>query len=148
MKFLIINAIFYEDIAEMMLEGAISEMDALGHTYQKISVPGAFEIPPTISYAADIEKYDGFIALGCVIKGETIHHEIVARESARGLNDLAMNLNLAIGNGIITVDNYEQALFRADLNKGNRGGFAAEAAIKMAMIKSSFFHLLQENDEH
>lgn len=147
MKFLIINAIFYEDIAEMMLEGAVAEMDALGHSYQKLSVPGAFEIPATISYAADIEKYDGFIALGCIIKGETIHHEIVAMESARGLNDLAMNLNLAIGNGIITVENYEQALFRADINKGNRGGFAAQAAIKMAMIKNNFSNLLEEDNE-
>ena len=130
----------------MMLNAAISEIQALGHDYQKISVPGAFEVPSAISYAADLDTYDGYVALGCVIKGETLHHEIVARESARGINDLSMNLNLAIGNGIITVDNYEQALFRADSNKGNRGGFAAQAAVKMAMIKNKFFEILQNDD--
>ncbi|MBT4989474.1 MAG: 6,7-dimethyl-8-ribityllumazine synthase [Rickettsiales bacterium] len=147
MKFLIINAVFYEDISEMMLNGAIAELGAFGHSYNKLSVPGAFEVPAAISYAADTENYDGFISLGCIIKGETIHHKIVAHESARGINDLAMSLNLAIGNGIITVDNYEQALFRADINKGNRGGFAAQAAIKMAIIQKKFFNLLKEDDD-
>ncbi|MBL6785297.1 MAG: 6,7-dimethyl-8-ribityllumazine synthase [Rickettsiales bacterium] len=144
MKFLIINAVFYEDISEKMLNGAISELEAFGHTFNKLSVPGAFEIPAAISFAADTENYDGYIALGCIIKGETIHHEVVAYESARGINELATNLNLPIGNGIITVENYEQAIFRADINRGNRGGFAAQAAIKMAIIQKKFSNLLTE----
>ncbi len=147
MKFLIINAVFYEDIAEMMLAGAIAELEAFGHSYNKLSVPGAFEIPAAISFAADTEKYNGYIALGCIIRGETIHHEVVAYESARGINDLATSLNLPIGNGIVTVENYEQALFRADINKGNRGGFAAQAAIKMAIIQKNFSNLLKKEDD-
>lgn len=142
MHFLIISANFYDDIAQLLLDGAIMELKKGNHTFQKITVPGALEIPATISYASDTEQYDGFIALGCVIRGETSHYDIVANESARGLSELAVNLNLAIGNGVLTVENKEQAIKRADIKGSNKGGFAANTAIRMATIRDKFFEML------
>ena len=145
MHFLIVSANFYDDISQMLLDGAISELKKGDHTFQKISVPGALEIPATISYAVDTEQYDGFIALGCIIRGETSHYDIVTKESARGINELAVNLNLAIGNGILTVENKEQAITRADIKQKNKGGFAAQTAIRMAAIRDKFFEMLSDD---
>jgi len=140
MHFLIVVANFYEDISENLLNGAISLLDKEGHSYHKISVPGCLEIPATISFATDTLAYDGFIALGCVIRGETIHHEVVAHESARAINELAINMNLAIANGIITVENKKQALERSV--KQNKGEYAARTAITMAKIRDKFHDML------
>lgn len=145
MHFLIVSANFYDDVSQMLLDGALAELKKGDHSYQKISVPGALEIPATISYAVDTEQYDGFIALGCVIRGETAHYDIVANESARGLNELAVNLNLAIGNGILTVENKDQALVRADIKQRNKGGFAAQTAIRMSAIRDKFFEMLSDD---
>ena len=136
MHFLIVVSNYYEDISNILLESANSEIEKNNHTYQKISVPGALEISAVVSYAADSDIYDGFIALGCVIKGETIHYDIVCEESARSLNELAINLNLAVGNGILTVENKEQAMDREQEKK--RGSHAANTAIHMAIIKNKF----------
>ncbi len=142
MNFLIISANFYEDISSELLLGATQELEKEGHHYHKISVPGSFEIPAAISYATDLEIYDGFIALGCIIKGETLHHNVIAHESARALNELAINMNLAIGNGIITAEDKTQALARAAVKKRNIGGTAARTALKMATIRNKFQEML------
>ena len=138
-KVLIVQAVFYEKISAMLLAGAKAELDRSNVEYEIINVPGAFEIPTIISMCKDMknkffksfDQYDGYIALGCVIRGETSHYEYVCTESARGLNNLAMNDRLAIGNGILTVENEAQALERADPAKKDRGGFAAYACMEM-----------------
>jgi len=137
MRILIIEARYYEDISNALLEGAL---DALKKNkfleIKTITVPGALEIPHVISMAErENSGYDGYIALGCVIRGETTHYDYVCSESARALMDLAINNQLAIGNGIITVENYDQAFARADLKKKNKGGFAAETVLRMIAIK-------------
>jgi len=142
MHFLIILANFYEDISDELLKGAVDELEAAGHTYHKITVPGSLEIPAVVSFATDTSAYDGFIALGCIIRGETIHHQIVAEETSRGLNDLAMNMNLAIGNGVISAENKKQAMERASTKKRNKGAYAAQVAMKMAKIRDKFHEML------
>ena len=137
MRVLIIEARYYEDISNALLDGA---MDALkkyqGLEIITITVPGALEIPLVISIAEkEAAGYDGYIALGCVIRGETTHYDYVCTESARALMDLAIGNQLAIGNGIITVENSDQAWARADLNRKNKGGFAAETVLRMIPIK-------------
>ena len=137
MRVLIIEARYYEDISNALLDGA---MDALkkyqGLEIITITVPGALEIPHVISIAEkEAAGYDGYIALGCVIRGETTHYDYVCTESARALMDLAIGNQLAIGNGIITVENSDQAWARADLNRKNKGGFAAETVLRMIPIK-------------
>ena len=137
MRVLIIEARYYEDISNALLGGA---MDALkkyqGLEITTITVPGALEIPHVISIAEkEAAGYDGYIALGCVIRGETTHYDYVCTESARALMDLAIGNQLAIGNGIITVENSDQAWARADLNRKNKGGFAAETVLRMISIK-------------
>lgn len=137
-KILIINARFYDKISDMMLAGAIKEIEDKNFDYEVIDVPGAFEIPAVISFASKVNCYDGFIALGCVIRGETTHYDYVCFESARGLNDLAIKKNLAIGYGILTVENDRQAIVRADPKQKNKGGFAARACIRMMELKRKF----------
>lgn len=134
MKILIIEARFYPEIADPMLAGAKKVLDAAGAEYELLSVSGALEIPAVISMARD--SFDGFVALGCVIRGETYHFDIVSNESARGINDLAMQHKLAIGNGIITVENRAQAIVRA--GEMDKGGFAANACLEMIKIKEKF----------
>ncbi len=138
---LIVEARFYEDIADEMLSGAVNAIENAGATHDRISVPGALEIPAAIAmalYAAEDggRDYDGFVALGCVIRGETSHYDIVAGESARALMDLAIDECIAIGNGIITTENGEQAWARARVTEKNKGGAAAEAALAMIAIRS------------
>ena len=139
MKVLIVEARFYEDIADELVKGAIQVLDKAGVEYDRILVPGAFEIPGAIRFAADgSDEYDGYIALGCVIRGETTHYDYVCGESARGLQDLVLQSRLAIGYGILTVENSDQAWARCSVNKYNKGGAVAEAALRMIDLKKQF----------
>lgn len=136
---LIVEARFYDDLADALLNGAKMALAEAGASYDVVTVPGALEIPATISFALDGEtEYDGYVALGCVIRGETYHFEIVANESARALMDLAVEEGLAIGNGILTVENDEQAWVRARQAEGDKGGFAARAALTMIDLRKKF----------
>ncbi len=137
-KILIIQANFYQNISKMLLEGAIVELEKQNYQYDIIDIFGAFEIPATIAFAALSQQYQGYVALGCVIRGETTHYDYVCLESARGLNDLAFKQGLAIGYGIITCENQQQAVCRADKNQKNKGGFAVKACLKMIEIKKRF----------
>jgi 6,7-dimethyl-8-ribityllumazine synthase len=129
---LIVEARFYSHIANALLDGATAALDAAGVNFDRVSVPGALEIPPAIALAARSDKgYDGFIALGCVIRGETYHFEIVSNESARGLMDLGIRQGLCIGNGVLTVENEEQALVRASASGSDKGGDAARACLAL-----------------
>ncbi|MGX9424959.1 MULTISPECIES: 6,7-dimethyl-8-ribityllumazine synthase [Bradyrhizobium] len=137
---LIVEARFYDDIQDSLLEGAVAELKAAGVGYDVITVPGALEIPAAIAIAIDAAEkngkpYDAAVALGCVVRGETIHFEIVSMESSRGLMDLAVNRRFPLGNGIITVNTEEQAWARARANDLNKGGDAARAALAMLRIK-------------
>jgi len=139
LHFLIVEARFYEGLADELLRGAEGVLTAAGATFDRISVPGALEIPAAISFALDgDEDYDGFVALGCVIRGETSHYEIVSGESARALMDLTLAEGIALGNGILTVENEEQAWARARVGEMNKGGGAATAAVVMAALKRRF----------
>ena len=131
-----IEARFYADIADAQLAGAKSALSAAGATFEHISVPGALEIPVAIAMVATSQQhFDGYIALGCVIRGETTHYETVCSESARGLMDLAIAENLAIGNGILTVEDEAQAWERADVARKDKGGDAARAALSLATLR-------------
>ena len=134
-KFLIIEARFYDDILDSLVEGAIKKLEHSGFEYDRLQVPGALEIPAAIAMAAGTSSFLGFIALGCIIRGQTSHYDIVSNESARGLMHLSIEKKLAIGNGIIAVENIEQAWDRARASRKNKGGDAALAAIKMHSIK-------------
>lgn len=137
---LIVEARFYDDLADALLDGARAALDEAGATCDVLTVPGALEIPAVIAMALRAAKeggraYDGFVALGCVIRGETYHFEIVANESSRGLMDLALRKRAAIGNGILTVENEAQAWARARRDEGDKGGFAARAALTMIALR-------------
>ncbi len=133
---LIVEARFYNDIADALLAGARAVFDEAGAEYDSITVPGALEIPAAIAMALEARSdYDGVVALGCVILGETYHFEVVSNESARGLMDLAVRERIALGNGILTVDNEAQAKARAGGSIGNKGAEAARAALVMAKLK-------------
>ena len=137
--FLIVEARFYTDIADTQLAGAKSALSAAGASFEHISVPGALEIPVAIAMAAASEQhFDGYVALGCVIRGETTHYDTVSSESARGLMDLAVAENLAIGNGILTVEDEEQAWERADVARKDKGGDAARAAVCLGTLRERF----------
>jgi 6,7-dimethyl-8-ribityllumazine synthase len=136
MKVLVIEARFYEPISDMLLEGALDALGAADADVFQVTVPGALEIPHVISFAeAAGSGYDAYVALGCVIRGETTHYDYVCQESARAIMDLAVNQQLAIGNGIITVENEDQANARADKTQNDKGGFAARAALTMVGIR-------------
>ena len=137
-KFLIIEARFYDDILDSLVEGAIEKLEDNSFEYDRLQVPGALEIPAAIAMAADTGFFLGFVALGCIIRGQTSHYDIVSNESARGLMYLSIEKKLAIGNGIITVENVEQAWDRARASRKNKGGDAALAAIKMHSIKALY----------
>ena len=136
-KFLIVEARFYDHLNDMLIAGAKAALAAAGHESEVITVPGALEIPAALAMAAESGQYDGFVAIGVVIRGETYHFEIVAGESARGIMALTMD-GIAIGNGIITVENEAQALARADPSQKNKGGEAAIAAIRMLELQEKF----------
>jgi 6,7-dimethyl-8-ribityllumazine synthase len=142
-RVLIVEARFYDHISDALLDGAKKALAAAGAEFDVVAVSGALEIPAAISLAEEGGhrpagvRYDGYVALGCVIRGETYHFEIVANESARGLMDLAIARKLPIGNGILTVENEAQALARArsGANEGDKGGFAARACMEMIALK-------------
>jgi 6,7-dimethyl-8-ribityllumazine synthase len=135
LRILIVEARFYDHIADELLAGAQAALKSAGAEVDVISVPGALEIPAVIAMAEEGGhrpagvRYDGYVALGCVIRGETFHFEIVSTESARGITDLAIGRRLAIGNGILTVENEAQALTRAKAGEGDKGGGAANACL-------------------
>jgi len=136
-KFLIIEARFYDHLNDMLVAGARAAINAAGHKSETITVPGALEIPGAIALADASGDYDGFVAIGVVIRGETYHFEIVAGESARGIMAMTMD-GIAIGNGILTVENEAQALVRADPAQKDKGGEAAKAAIALYDLKERF----------
>ena len=135
-RVLVVEARFYADLADELLAGAADALKAFGADYEVISVPGALEIPAVVAMAAD--AFDGFVALGCVIRGETHHFDIVANESSRGLMDLAVSCKLAIGNGILTVEDGDQAWARARVSEGDKGGGAARACLEMMAVRDRF----------
>jgi 6,7-dimethyl-8-ribityllumazine synthase len=130
---LIVEARFYEDMAEELARGAESALATAGSTYERIAVPGALEIPGAIVKAHRTGRYDGYVALGVVLRGETSHYDIVAHESARGLMDLTLQ-GLSIGNGIVTCETADQAWSRVRVAGMNKGGAAAQAALAMIAI--------------
>ena len=136
-KLLIVEARFYDHLNDLLLEGTRAAIEDAGHIHETITVPGALEVPGAISLAAESGRFDGYVALGVVIRGETYHFEIVAGESARGIMALTMD-GLAIGNGILTVENEAQALTRAKPDEKNKGGEAAKAAMAMMALKERF----------
>jgi 6,7-dimethyl-8-ribityllumazine synthase len=142
---LIVEARFYEDIADELVKGAMSALEKAGVTFDRLAVPGAFEIPAAIRMAIRAmhfhphrRRYDGYVALGCVIRGETTHYDYVCQESARGLQDLALEFTLALGYGILTVENESQAWERARVDRKNKGGDAARACLAMIEAKRGF----------
>lgn len=137
-KILIVEARFYPEISNLLLDGAKAKIEASGFQYEIVNVMGALEIPTAISFAVASEKYAGFVALGCVIRGETSHYDIVANESARGLMKLALQKHLAIGNGILTVESEDQALVRANPKLKDKGGFAVAACLRMIELQKQF----------
>ncbi len=137
-KVFIAVARFYEDLASTMQQGACARLEKAGIAYDIANVPGAFELPSAIRMAIASGNYSGYIALGCVIRGETTHYDYVCTESARGLNDLALQHLAPIGYGILTVENEEQAWERAALDKGNKGADAAAACLIMMDLKQKF----------
>ncbi len=134
---LIVEARFYDHLNDLLIEGARAAIEAAGHSHETITVPGALEVPGAIALAAESETYDGYVALGVVIRGETYHFEIVAGESARGIMALTMD-GLPIGNGILTTENEAQSLTRARPTEGDKGGGAAKAALAMLALKDRF----------
>lgn len=135
---LLIEARFYEDITDELVRGALAAVERAGASYELVTVPGALEIPGAVVAAAGpVSRFDGYVALGCVIRGETGHYDIVAGESARGLMDLSMR-GLAVGNGILTVETHAQAWERARVDGGNKGGGAVDAALALLELGKRF----------
>ena len=137
---LIVEATFYPEISRLLLDGATAALERGGAYFDCVSVPGALEIPPTIHFAMKGgehggKHYDGYVALGCVIRGDTYHFEIVAGQSGRALVDLGIHYGLCIGNGILTVENEEQALVRADREQADKGGDAARACLALVGLR-------------
>ena len=126
---------FYEDISDQLLLGAKELLEEKGATYEVIDVPGAFELPAAVRFASLSKTFDGYIALGCVVRGETSHYEHVCNESARGLSDLAVRFQLAVGYGILTTDTREQAWHRASVRGSNKGRDVAEACLRMVDVR-------------
>ncbi len=133
-KVLLVEARFYDHLNDMLLAGARAAIEAAGHSHETITVPGALEVPGAIAMAAETGRYDAYVALGVVIRGETYHFEIVSNESARGVMALTMD-GIPIGNGILTTENEAQAIARADPKHLNKGGGAAEAALAMLALR-------------
>lgn len=140
---MIVEARFYEDIADELARGAVAALEESGASYERFSVPGAFEIPGAIRLAMDARRdgaprFDGYVALGCVIRGETTHYDYVCSESARGLQELVIRHKLAIGYGILTVENRDQAMERGAVDRGDKGRKAVEACLAMVGLAREF----------
>jgi 6,7-dimethyl-8-ribityllumazine synthase len=134
---LILEARFYADIADELARGAVAVLDRAGATHTRIGVPGALELPAAMAMAvAGSRRYDGYVVLGCVIRGETSHYDIVAGEAARGVMRLAVEQRLAVGFGLLTVEDDEQAWERAGVDRQNKGGAAAETALAMIALRA------------
>jgi 6,7-dimethyl-8-ribityllumazine synthase len=134
---LIIEARFYEDIADQLASGATAALDRAGATHERVAVPGALELPAALAMAVSAgQRADGYVILGCVIRGETGHYDVVVNESARGIMGLAVKHSLAVGFGVLTVENDEQAYERASVDRQNKGGGAAEAALAMIALRA------------
>jgi 6,7-dimethyl-8-ribityllumazine synthase len=133
-RLLIIEARFYEDLCDELARGASAAIETAGAIWERIAVPGALELPGAVAMAEQSKRYDGYVALGCVLRGETSHYDIVANESARGLMDLTMK-GVCIGNGVLTCETEAQAWARAKVAEGNKGGWAADAALAMIRFK-------------
>jgi 6,7-dimethyl-8-ribityllumazine synthase len=134
---LIIEARFYEELADELARGAVAALDRAGATHERIAVPGALELPAALAMAlAGPRRADGYVMLGCVIRGETGHYDIVANESARAIMRLVVDHRLALGYGILTVENDEQAIERASVARMNKGGAAADAALAMIALRA------------
>jgi len=136
---------YYEEVAEQLLAGALAVLEEAGASYELYEVPGAFEIPAAMAtamrspeFSGGRRRFDGYIALGCVIRGETTHYDYVCGECARGLQDLAVRHCLALGFGVLTTENMDQAMARADVNRGNKGADAANACLRMVEFKREF----------
>lgn len=144
LRILIVESRFYEDISDALLAGAKAALEAYGATYDVVTVPGAFEVPAAIAMAEDAghrpagRAYDGYVALGCVIRGETTHYDYVCEESARGLMDLSLKQLLCIGYGILTVEDEEQAWARARVSEGDKGGTVAKVCLDMIALRKTF----------
>jgi 6,7-dimethyl-8-ribityllumazine synthase len=139
-RILVVEARYYQEIADALLSGVVGTLDDEGATHDRITVPGALEIPTALAIALDAaaakkKPYDGAVVLGCVIRGETLHFEIVSEQSARGVMDVSIARRLPVGNGILTVDTEAQAFARARVTEGNKGGEAARAALTLIGIK-------------
>ncbi len=136
---------YYEEVAEQLLAGTLAVLEEAGASYELYEVPGAFEIPAAMAtamrspeFSGGRRRFDGYIALGCVIRGETTHYDYVCGECARGLQDLAVRHCLALGFGVLTTENMDQAMARADVNRGNKGADAANACLRMVEFKRQF----------
>jgi len=134
-KLLIIYSDYYQDISTALMNGATNALEEAGAVFDKIEVPGVLEIPAALAMCASTSNYDGYVLLGCVIRGETSHYEIVAFESARSIMKIMCENKLALGNGIQTVENHKQAWARADIEDKNKGGGAARAALAMIEVR-------------
>ncbi len=139
---MVVEARFYDDIAEELVRGALGVITQAGATFERYQVPGAFEIPAAIRFAirslefeSRLRRIDGYLALGCVIRGETSHYDYICGESARALQNLVCTYSIALGYGILTVENHDQAMERAAVNKRNKGGDAARACLEMIELK-------------
>ena len=136
-RILILDARFYEDIADQLVAGAVAALDEAGASHERISVPGAFELPAALAMAIPTGRYDGFVALGCVIRGETSHYEHVCGECARGLAMLAERHGIALGFGVVTAETREQAWERAAVKRRNKGAAAAGACLAMMAVRAT-----------
>ena len=145
-KILVVISRYYQSIADELEIGATSVIQASGCEFEVLEVPGVFEISAAVRFAIESGKYDGYVALGCVIRGETTHYDYVCTESARGLNQLGINYLAAIGYGILTCENMDQAKIRANISDGNKGGEAARACIHMMTLKEHFQLVKYTND--
>jgi len=135
--FLLVEARFYPHLNDMLLEGAREAIEAAGHKHETLTVPGALELPCAIALAARSGRFCAFVALGVIIRGDTYHFEVVSNESARGLMDLTLQ-GYAIGNGVLTVEDEQQAIVRADPNQGDKGGGAARAALALYDLRAKY----------
>ena len=144
LRVLVVEARFYQDLATEMLRGATAALEAAGATVERISVPGSFELPGVIRMAIDGGRrdprggFDAYVALGCVIRGETSHYDHVCEETSRGLMQLVLDHGVALGFGVLTCETWEQAWARAAVAEGNKGRAAAEAALAMARVRGRF----------
>jgi 6,7-dimethyl-8-ribityllumazine synthase len=139
-RILLVESRFYEDLSDELLKGAAKALDQAGAAYDRVTVPGSLEVPPAITIALDAaiaagQPYEGVVALGCVIRGDTIHFEIVSFESSRALMEISRTRGIPIGNGIVTVDNDAQAWTRARVEEADKGGDAARAALALVRLK-------------